>query len=224
MGAISFSIPKDLVLSLLNDNKINNFVETGTFKGNSSIWAAAYFDKVYTIEIDETLHKTASSRPDAKSNISFVQGNSKDKMPEIVDQLKGKSLFWLDGHWCVGAGGKEHECPLEDELLAIAKLGDNAVVLIDDARCFLGKLPPPHNSEDWPTIEEIFKLFFTHFPNHNVTIIQDVIVAVPKTMQKTVDNYWKQNFNTFYSDTTVINRYSLFKILKMKIRGWLGKY
>ncbi|MEN9446893.1 MAG: hypothetical protein RJA25_182 [Bacteroidota bacterium] len=223
MGAISFSIPKELVLNLLNDYKIKNFVETGTFKGNSSIWAAHHFEKVYTIEIDAAIHQEASSRPDAKRNISFILGNSKEKMPEIVANLKGTTLFWLDGHWCVGAGGKEHECPLEDELIAISKLEEESVILIDDARCFLGKLPPPHHSEDWPTTDEVFKLFFTYFPSYNVTIIQDVIVVVPKNMQPTIDAYWKKNFYSFYSDKTIINKYSLFKILKMKLSNLLSK-
>lgn len=222
MGAISFSIPKALVLSLTADFEIKNFVETGTFKGNSSIWAANHFNKVYTIEIDEILHREAANRPDVKNNINFVLGNSKDKMPEIVSVLSGATLFWLDGHWCMGAGGKDHECPLEDELIAISKLKGEAFILIDDARCFLGKLPPPHNSEDWPTIDAIFKIFFKYFPNHSVTIIEDVIVAVPKTAQKTIDKYWMANFNDFYSDNAVINKYSLFKILKMKLSRFLS--
>ncbi|HMV14285.1 MAG TPA: class I SAM-dependent methyltransferase [Chitinophagales bacterium] len=224
MGAVSFSIPKKLVTSLVNDYKIKNFVETGTFRGDSSIWAADYFEKVYTIEINEEIFTSTSNRPDRKPNIEFLQGNSKDRIPEIIEKINDKSLFWLDGHWCVGAGGKEHECPLEDELLAISKIGDNAVVLIDDARCFLGKLPPPHKSEDWPTISEIFKLFFQHFPNHNVTIIQDVIVAVPKQMQKTIDTYWMQNYADFYSDAATINKYSLYKIIKLKILHLLRKF
>jgi hypothetical protein len=46
--------------------------------------------------------------------------------------------------------------------MAISKTKDS-IILIDDARCFLGPLPPPHNANDWPRIDEIFLLSVTTF-------------------------------------------------------------
>lgn len=55
MGVINFSIPESLVLNLVKNNNVKNFVETGTYKGNSSFWAAIHFDNVFTIELNKEL-------------------------------------------------------------------------------------------------------------------------------------------------------------------------
>jgi len=214
MGVISFSIPQALVTAFTTNLKVPNFVETGTYKGNSSIWAASHFDKVYTIEISPELSKYAASRPDVKPNIEFIVGSSKAEMPKLVEKLSGATLYWLDGHWCMNAGGKDEECPLMDELTAISKLQDS-IILIDDARCFLGPLPPPHRAEDWPRIDEIFALIKEKFPNHTTTIIDDVIVSVPPEAKKVLDNYWQQTFDTrFYNPAYTLKKYSIYQIFK----------
>lgn len=214
MGVVSFSIPQALVSAFTDNLNIPNFVETGTYKGNSAIWAASNFDKVYTIEISPELSKYAASRPDAKENIEFIVGSSKTEMPKLVERINGPALYWLDGHWCMNAGGKDDECPLMDELIAISKLQDS-IILIDDARCFLGLLPPPHRAEDWPRIDEIFALIKEKFPEHTTTIVDDVIVSVPPEAKKALDVYWQQTFNTrFYDPAYALKKYSVMQILK----------
>src|SRR3981081_198889 len=98
MGYVNFSMPREIVLKFKEKAAIKNFVETGTFKGNTSFWAAVHFEKVYTIEIDPAISKSTASRPDCPKNIDFKIGNSKDVLPKLIDQLKGRSIFWLDGH------------------------------------------------------------------------------------------------------------------------------
>jgi hypothetical protein len=214
MGVISFSIPQQLVNALITNIKVPNFVETGTYKGNTSIWASAYFEKVYTIEISPEFSEAASKRPDAGPNIKFITGDSKNEMPKLMKELIGPTLFWLDGHWCMNAGGKEHECPLLDELSAIIQKQDS-IILIDDARCFLGPLPPPHRAEDWPLIDEIFAFIKSNFPGHTTTIIDDVIVSVPPEAKSNLENYWQQTFNKrFYDPAYVLKKYTVFQILK----------
>ena len=43
MGAVTFGIPKKLVLLIKEHFSIEVFVETGTFKGKTSVWAAGIF-------------------------------------------------------------------------------------------------------------------------------------------------------------------------------------
>lgn len=216
MGIISFSIPHKLVESLSANNKVTNFIETGTFKGNTAIWAAGIFKNVYTIEIFEEFSKAAAARKDATSNIEFIVGNSKTELPKLASRLKGKSMFWLDGHWCSGAGGKDEECPLIDELIAISKLQDS-IILIDDARCFLGPLPPPHNAEDWPRVDEIFSKIASLFPNHHTTVIDDVIVSVPTEDLPALDKYWQASYNERYYNVA----HNLKNVSKVKIIKYL---
>ena len=218
MGVINFSIPESLVLNLVKNNNVKNFIETGTYKGNSSFWAAIHFDNVFTIELNKELYEETSSRKDAPKNITFLQGNSKDVLPEFVNKLDGQSIFWLDGHWCMGAGGKEDECPLMNELMAISKTKDS-IILIDDARCFLGPLPPPHNANDWPRIDEIFSLIRNYFPDYTSTIVEDVIVAVPASVKQNLDDYWQNNYNRIYSLKNAIGKYSKISVLKQVLKG-----
>jgi hypothetical protein len=195
MGYVSFSMPREIVLKFREKGGILNFVETGTFQGGTSFWAANHFDEVYTIEIDPEISKATASKPGRPENIRFFVGNSKDVLPKVVGQLKGRSLFWLDGHWCnVTDLGKDMECPLLDELRAMGNLKD-AVILIDDARAFLGPLPPPHDKTQWPRIDEIFLLLKQQFPGNLVTIADDVIYCLPPDLIGTYDEDWISNFN-----------------------------
>jgi len=194
MGIVNFSMPRDIVLKFKETAGIKNFVETGTYKGGTSFWAASHFDKVYTIEIDPEISKETSSRQDCPKNIDFFIGNSKDVLPGLVKLLEGRTLFWLDGHWCnVTDFGKDMECPLINELKAIENLKD-AIILIDDARAFLGPLPPPHDSSQWPRIDEIFLLLKKQFPNSLVTLADDVIYCIPHDLIQVFDRDWVDNF------------------------------
>lgn len=199
MGIINFSIPKDLVIKLSKKHKIVNFIETGTYKGGTCFWAANYFEKVYTIEIDEGISKETASKPDCPQNIEFLIGNSKNILPDLIPNITGSCFFWLDGHWCSGAGGKDEECPLLFELEAIKPIV-NPLIFIDDARCFLGPLPSPHDSSHWPRIDEIFLKLNELFPGNRNTIHDDVIISVPKEFQDILDKDWTSKFNErFYS-------------------------
>ena len=216
MGVINFSIPESLVLNLVKNNNVKNFVELE----ESAVQGE---EVVVTAEIDKTktnkeLYEETSSRKDAPKNITFLQGNSKDVLPELVNTLDGQSIFWLDGHWCMGAGGKEDECPLMNELMAISKTKDS-IILIDDARCFLGPLPPPHNANDWPRIDEIFSLIHNYFPDYTSTIVEDVIVAVPASVKQNLDDYWQNNYNRIYSLKNAIGKYSKISVLKQVLKG-----
>ena len=216
MGIINFSIPKELVTEIIADSKFVNFIETGTFKGATSIWAAKYFDRVYTIEISPEISKETASQPGIPSNIEFLIGNSKDLLKPLMSSIKGRSFFWLDGHWCSGAGGKDEECPLFDELAAISTIKDS-VIFIDDARCFLGPLPPPHNYEHWPMIDEVFIKLKLYFPQSLVTIIDDVIICVPEDLRNVIYNYWMKTFDKRFStqtDNNILKTLSKKKIVK----------
>ena len=194
MGIINFSIPKDIVIKIVNNIQIENFIETGTFMGGTAFWAASYFTNIYTIEIDEEISKKTASNPECPKNVNFIVGDSKYALNELMPKIEGRSFFWLDGHWCTGGGGKDAECPLIDELKALKNLKD-PIIFIDDARCFLGPLPKPHRSEDWPLIDEIFSTLKELFPNHFTTIQDDVIMCVPTDVRSIINEDWQEKFS-----------------------------
>jgi len=198
MGIVNFSIPKELVKELIAKVKFDNLIETGTFRGDTSFLAADYFDRVYTIEISPEISRETASKPDAPKNIEFLVGNSKELLGPLCSRISGRSFFWLDGHWCGGAEGKEDECPVIGELNAIAKVKD-PVIFVDDARYFLGPPPPPHHQAHWPLIDEIFLKLKALFPSSFVTIIDDVIICVPNDLRATIYNYWMATFDARYA-------------------------
>ena len=219
MGIVNFSIPVDLVLKIMDNFDIHDFVETGTYKGDTCFWAAKHFKKVYTIEIDPGISHETAKRKDCPSNIEFIVGNSKDILPGLVTKLDDNAFFWLDGHWCVGGGGKEEECPLLDELKALSKL-KNPTIFIDDARCFMGPMPPPHNSDHWPGIDDIFHILRVYFPNHSTTIQDDVIMCIPEEVKKIIDMDWSEKYGKRFNTSVKINysELSISKLIKLLIK------
>ena len=196
MGYITQGIPKDIVIQMANEIKIYNFVETGTYFGDTTFWAASIFDNVFTIEIDPEMSKKAANRLKSTKNIEFLIGDSREILPDLSRRITGRTLFWLDGHYSgSGTGGADFECPVMHEIEAISVIViDEPIIFIDDARLFMGPLPEPHKSNQWPCIDEIFHGLWINFPNHSTTIHDDVIICVPKEVRKIIDIDWKHKY------------------------------
>jgi len=218
MGYIRSGIPEALVLKLLQGQPTANFVETGTAYGGTTLWAANHFRKVVTIEINSELSRAVANSPACPRNIEFLVGNSAVLMADVVMRLDGPAVFWLDGHYCgPGTGDTSAECPLMDELAALRGAPD-AIILIDDARCFFGPPPPPHNPVQWVNIDLIFQYFARHFPNHVVTVHDDVIIGVPKSLKPVLDKDWLLHFDERYP-ALAPGKSSLFRRAIRRLRG-----
>jgi hypothetical protein len=159
---------------------VDIFVETGTFLGDTTAWAARHFERVITVEAAPAIHETAMARHGNLSNVDFRLGDSRDLLSEIVDSLARPAIFWLDGHYSgwetAGAGD---ECPVVDELAAIRSSSLEHSVFIDDARMFLCAPPRPHDEHDWPTIDVVIEAVRQPDVDRHIAIVEDVVVAVP---------------------------------------------
>jgi hypothetical protein len=125
-------------------------IETGTYMGDMVEAQKRNFRKVYSIELSQELFEAAKKRFRKDDNVQIVQGDSGKVLSSIVKELNEPAVFWLDGHYSAGVTAKgEKECPIYEELDAIfsgKKL--QHVILIDDARCFVGQ-------NDYPTMNEL---------------------------------------------------------------------
>ncbi|MEM7509521.1 MAG: hypothetical protein AAF388_01230 [Bacteroidota bacterium] len=194
MGIYQFGVPKDLVKKLQEFGDINVFVETGTFTGNTTRWASEVFQKVYTVEIVPELREEAMRLSEGVDNIEFLLGNSREILPAYKEAFGETVLFWLDGHYSGGAtGGKNEQCPLMEELSSIVGI-KNVYILIDDARCFMGRLPEPYGGDHWPRVDEIFSFLTENFPNNRFTIHDDVIISVPEASWHVVEDNWENKY------------------------------
>ena len=129
------------------------FIESGTGFGDTLFAVRNNFKEIFSIELDTTLYEKAKNRFMRFPNIKILQGDSSIVLPKILPDISGRCLFWLDGHYSKGITAKGNtECPIISELEAIVsrKLYDD-VILVDDARLYVGK-------GDWPHIEELRKL------------------------------------------------------------------
>ena len=164
------SINLEFLQKLQNDYKqYPNFIETGTFQGQTILHMEQYFSKLYTIEIKKQLYEYVKNN--YKGNkINFYLGDSGCVLNEILPNINGKTIFFLDGHWSAGITGKgEKDCPLYEELNSIIlNHTEEAIIIIDDVRMF-GK--GPNKGTDicnWEEInfENILKILKNRMTNH----------------------------------------------------------
>lgn len=181
MGEVQFSIPKQLIVELQKEFKYKNFIETGTYKGETSIWASTHFEQVFTIEIDPNLSLEASQKASSRKNIEFIVGDSSNELSKISARVTGSSIFWLDGHWCVGVNKLSDECPVLNEIESLPGSSSD-IILIDDARFFMEIVPLPHDQNQWPRIDQVFEGLKTKYPNHSILIEFDIIMCLPRNV------------------------------------------
>jgi hypothetical protein len=144
-------------LHMLRDDyrKYPNFIETGTYRGETIMQMEPLFTRLYTVEIKPEFHRAAQGAY-AGSKIEFRLGDSSVELERIVRGVVGSSVIFLDGHWSAGDTGRgEKDCPLYEELGAIVTHhAGAAIVVIDDVRLF-GKGPSFGNEVcDWESISE----------------------------------------------------------------------
>ncbi|MBD2260783.1 hypothetical protein [Pseudanabaena sp. FACHB-2040] len=193
MGIVRMGPPTELISQLRAELSLKNFVETGTYHGNTSAWAANQFEQVYTIENSEPLHKRAQATFSVVKNIGFLLGDSRAELQKILPTLQGKSLFWLDAHWSGGETyGEADQCPLLEEIAVINQFAADSCILIDDARLFTSPPQPPHRLEYWPDIVTVLDSLQQGAIERYIVIIEDVIIAVPSSAKGIVSSYCQQ--------------------------------
>jgi len=73
------------------------WVETGTYKGDTSLFLSQMSQKVFTIEPAEELFLNAKKRFENNVKIDVMHGVSEELMPILLPKLTGDICFWLDG-------------------------------------------------------------------------------------------------------------------------------
>lgn len=120
-------------------NEIKNFVETGTYKGESTMIAAKHFSNVYTIEIFEPLYTESKEKAynNGIENITFLLGDSLEQLQNIMPKVTDGAVFFIDAHISGGDSGWNGKIrvPLIEELDIILSynLGPS-VFIFDDLR------------------------------------------------------------------------------------------
>ena len=164
---------------------INILVETGTFLGDTVEFFKTSFEKVISIELADKLAIDAKKRFENDSNVTIIHGDSGDIVKEIIADNKQVILFWLDGHYSseffmedvfISTAKGKKNTPVQEELQVIFESPMSHVILIDDARLFVGE-------NDYPTIREVKNLVKKYNENYTVSVNNDIIYILPPVPQ-----------------------------------------
>lgn len=149
---------------------ISTLIETGTYQGETIRNVRNSFKIIYSIELDKVLYQNAKNSFKQFKDITIVNGDSGEKIFEIINKIDVPCLFWLDGHYSEGITSKgDLNTPILQELNHILNHHiKNHIILIDDARCFIGK-------NDYPSIENLKKFITEKNPDLNIKIKHDII-------------------------------------------------
>ena len=91
--------PEDLILALQARLRLGDFVETGTYRGDTAAWAAEHFARVTTIELSPAYCAAAQTRFRDRPGVRVLGGDSSAVLAATIPALPGPAFFWLDAHW-----------------------------------------------------------------------------------------------------------------------------
>jgi hypothetical protein len=145
------------------------FVETGTFLGDTTLAMAGVFQRCWTVEIDEPLYQQALRKFEGHHNITAIRGDSETTIADILKDVDAPAIFWLDGHYSRGNTGRGLlDSPILNELRRIFEHPIKThVILIDDARLFLGR-------NGYPTIKSLHRFVRDSSP-YRMRVTNDII-------------------------------------------------
>lgn len=173
--------------------QISTFVETGTFRGDTALFASRHFPSVITLEGSPVLYERARIQLARCPNVQCIRGDSREQLSRIATQLQRPVLYWLDAHWSGGETfGQTAECPLLAELSAIYSSKCTPYVVIDDARFFVSLPPLPLDLRDWPSYYAIIQHVHQRAAEPFVTTFADAIVLAPQESMTPLVNYLRR--------------------------------
>ena len=153
--------------------QLSTLVETGTYLGDMIFCMRKRFNTIISIELSRELCERAQQRLRDFPNISVIHGDSSQVLPEVLEDLRVPTLFWLDGHYSAGNTALgELETPVSAEVDAILNHPVKGhVILINDARNFDG-------THDYPTLSELRNYVIGAFPKADFSVKDDIIRIV----------------------------------------------
>lgn len=159
-GSLTEDEFNELLQNPMYRDQIVNFVETGTYKGESTMIASKKVKNVYTIEICQELYENTKRYLQSKgySNIEFILGDSITQLPSIMDKLEGGSIYFIDAHISGSDSGwnQTDRVPVFEELNVILSYKlKPSIFIIDDLRLW------KNNIWDWSHItnEKLLSFF-----------------------------------------------------------------
>lgn len=150
-------------------------VETGTYQGDMVEAMRCLFDRVYSIELSETLFEIAKERFRRVKNVFLICGDSAVELGKVIHEIDRPALFWPDGHYSGGVTARgRNSTPIYEELNHILSSSEkHHVIVIDDARLF-------GTDAEYPSMKELGEYVESKDPEREITVQDDMIRITPK--------------------------------------------
>lgn len=103
-------------------------IETGTYRGESTVYFGATGRPVYSSEVNPRYLGYARMRLRSKSNVHILFGDSRQFLRGLIEDSgvpKDKVFFYLDAHW-------HDDLPLREEVELIFGNWKRPIVMVDD--------------------------------------------------------------------------------------------
>lgn len=164
-------IKQKIVKSYQRKYGLKILIETGTYLGAMVNATKDDFKKIYTIELDDKLYKSAKNKFKKYQHVKVLSGDSTNVLPKLLKQINQPCLFWLDAHFSRGITAKGiKETPIMEELNSILKHKIKThVILIDDANAFIGK-------KDYPKVTYLKRFILKRYRDLSVKIEYNIII------------------------------------------------
>lgn len=132
---------------------VTTFVETGTYKGDTTLVAArsGRFTEIHTIELSAQLYLAARARF-RNTEVRLYHGRSSDILGQLSAAILQPALFYLDAHWfsayygALPAVSTLEPFPLWHELELLRSRAQPDIVVVDDVHTF-------GRRDDWTDLE-----------------------------------------------------------------------
>jgi hypothetical protein len=153
------------------------FVETGTFKGNTTkaMLKSNLFESIHTVDIYHDRFEKARKRFTPFPHVKCWSGDSAVVLPQILERITQPALFWLDAHHTGKRIARVKgliETPLVAELTAVLQHPHDHIILIDDANYYRKY---GNTISEYPTTSDIQNLVSKHHPTWTFKEIEDII-------------------------------------------------
>jgi predicted O-methyltransferase YrrM len=118
-----------IYLELFEKLRFESIVETGTFRGTTTLFMAQSGASIYTVEANPRNYGFAAMRLlQHRNSIHLYEGDSRGFLTQLAKDAtfpKSNVFFYLDAHW-------KDDLPLKEELQIIFSAWREAVVMVDD--------------------------------------------------------------------------------------------
>lgn len=158
------------IIELCQKHAITTLIETGTYRGDM-IWKLKdKFQQIWSIELDESLYKSAQRRFFQFEHVHIVHGDSGEMLEHILTNLSSPCLFWLDAHYSGGITmGRNKTIPILRELEMIRRHQiKKHVILVDDIDLFTAE-------NGYPTLPTVIDLLRAINPEYKIVVKENIL-------------------------------------------------